>query len=75
MSKKLKGLVFTALDNALEGGYAGVVGAAPEAEARSLMDYDADVADEVERLGAGEVEVAAAVREWQSIKSKESKNE
>jgi hypothetical protein len=68
MSKKLKGLVFTALDNAYEGGYRDVAHSPEEAVAQDLMDHDADVEREVARKGASESEVAAMVQEWQISK-------
>lgn len=68
MSKKLRGLVFTALDNAYEGGYESVLTNNAAREAQSLMDHDADVGDWCQQNGDTEDDVAVLVREWQRNK-------
>lgn len=69
MSKKIKGLVFTALDNAYEGGYEDVINAKPEDEAINLLDYDADIAEYRDRhKDFGVMDLVPLVEEWQRQK-------
>lgn len=64
MSKKLKGLVCTALDNAYEGGYEEIAREKPGDVALSLQDYDADVANS----GASVMDIVPYVEAWQRVK-------